>query len=235
MQEKLKLALVILVALAVSAGAQTAKTVLNGLVYTFPTSDGTAGYVLLNDGSGGLSWTSSSAGGGATMPSNLIMFANGSCPSGYSEYTALQGRYVVGATANLTSTVGTALTSLENRATGNHTDHSISPYVNTTSGSHNHSVTDSGHTHASDTGGVSLGRAPEYVMTDPGPPEVWEWEPGAYGRSSASRNSANSGTGVSVNNQTISASGSATFTVANGGTGTGTNAPYMQLKACYKT
>lgn len=66
---------------------------------------------------------------------NLIAyFPATSCPSGWAEYTAARGLYVVGRVAGGTvaSAVGTALSDLENRATGQHT----------------HTITDPGHHHA---------------------------------------------------------------------------------------
>lgn len=67
------------------------------------------------------------------IPSGMVAFFTASCPSGWSEYTALRGRYAVGLVSGgaLEGTVGTALTNQENRAVGQHT----------------HNVTDPGHTH----------------------------------------------------------------------------------------
>ena len=73
--------------------------------------------------------TSSSA-----IPAGMVGFFNlAACPSGWSELTAARGRYLVGLPSGgtLTGTAGTALSDLENRASGQHT----------------HSVTDPGHTH----------------------------------------------------------------------------------------
>lgn len=55
---------------------------------------------------------------GAVMPFNLT-----SCPTGWTEFTYSRGRYIVGRPSGGSNagTVGTALTDLENRATGIHT------------------------------------------------------------------------------------------------------------------
>jgi hypothetical protein len=62
-----------------------------------------------------------------------MVFALGACPAGWSEYTAAQGRYVVGLQpgGTLEKTDGTALSDGEDRPVGKHT----------------HGVTDPGHTH----------------------------------------------------------------------------------------
>ena len=59
-----------------------------------------------------------------TIPLNTIIFYNGtSCPQGFSELSAAQGRYIVGnpSGGTLAATVGTALSDQENRAVGQHT------------------------------------------------------------------------------------------------------------------
>jgi hypothetical protein len=74
--------------------------------------------------------------GGASVPSGAIAFFAGACPADWTEYAALQGRYLVGMPAGgtITGTSGTAMSNLESRAVGQH----------------NHGVTDTGHTHAYD-------------------------------------------------------------------------------------
>jgi hypothetical protein len=76
------------------------------------------------DGSGSLT----------SFPSGAVVFFNlSSCPTGWSEYTAGRGRYVVGlpSSGTLAGTTGTALSNLENRAVGQH----------------NHAIIDPGHSH----------------------------------------------------------------------------------------
>lgn len=241
MSKAVKLVGALLLACAVSVGAQTFSTVLNGLVYTFPAADGTSGQVLVNNGAGMLSWVAASPGVSASMPTGLLVFSNGSCPSGYDYYAGANGFYFVGATTGLGGTVGTGLSVTENRATGNHT-HSASGTVNVSSGNHKHGLTDSGHYHTSDTAAAdNYGKTPTWTHFVPEPPEpdYWDWdypEPWYLGRADGSQNSGSSGSGYSVGNTTISASGSVdSFTIGNGGTGTGTNAPYRQLRVCQKS
>src|SRR5437870_11076102 len=53
----------------------------------------------------------------------IIMIDSGTCPTGFTEVTALRGRYAVGVPSGgtMAATVGTALTSTENRPAGAHT------------------------------------------------------------------------------------------------------------------
>jgi hypothetical protein len=70
-------------------------------------------------------------------PAGAVMFFDlASCPSGWSEYTAGRGRYIVGnpSAGTLGAAVGTALSDTENRPTGQHT----------------HAVIDPGHVHGVD-------------------------------------------------------------------------------------
>jgi hypothetical protein len=74
----------------------------------------------------------------SSIPTGAVMFFSLSgCPAGWSPYAAAQGRYVVGGSSSIGSTVGTALSSLENRPVGQHT-HTAS---SSTAGSHSHTVT----------------------------------------------------------------------------------------------
>lgn len=83
--------------------------------------------VLTSDTTGLASWQPGT-------PSGAVMFFNlSACPTGWTELTSAQGRYVVGRSAGgtLAGTVGTALSNLENRPVGRHT----------------HVVSDPGHSH----------------------------------------------------------------------------------------
>ena len=83
------------------------------------------------------------------VPAGAVMHFNlPSCPTGWSEFAAAQGRTLVGATSNLGSTVGTALSDLEDRT---HT-HNVDPAVTVTnvSGNHIHSVDPPSDTTSSD-------------------------------------------------------------------------------------
>lgn len=81
------------------------------------------------------------------LPSGMVAFFVSACPTGWSEYTPLQGRTLVGmpASGTIEGTVGTALTDLSTRTTASvaaHT-HSVDPPAQSTStgGTHNHSIT----------------------------------------------------------------------------------------------
>jgi hypothetical protein len=72
--------------------------------------------------------------GGGIASAGMVSFFNlGACPSGWSELTTAEGRYLVGLNpgGTLAATRGTALSDLENRAVGRHT----------------HTVNDPGHSH----------------------------------------------------------------------------------------
>jgi len=57
-----------------------------------------------------------------STPSGTIAFFRASCPSGWTEYTAARGRYIVGTPSggSATATVGTAMSDKENRPVGEH-------------------------------------------------------------------------------------------------------------------
>ena len=56
-------------------------------------------------------------GGNALIPTGAVMFFNlTTCPTGWSAFTSATGRYIVGATSSIGSTVGTALSNLQNRS-----------------------------------------------------------------------------------------------------------------------
>lgn len=93
-----------------------------------------AGKILTSDAGGLGSWQTPSA-----VPTGAVMFFNlSSCPSGWTDYSSAQGRYLVGKLpgGTLGATVGTAFTvDQENRPVGQHA----------------HSITDLGHIHSVDT------------------------------------------------------------------------------------
>lgn len=202
----------VFVAFMVSLVAQTAVYEFNGVLYTFPASHVAAS--LTNDGGGTLTWATGT-------PSGLLAWTkNGTCPSGWSEYTAARGRAVVGMTTGFTlnGTVGTALTNTEARAVGQHT-HTATPSITLSNPTHDHGITDPGHTH---------------TVNDPG--ELFA-NSGPSGGAAGTGDTGSATTGITIN---VSASGagvtgSATTTVNNEGTTAGTNAPYVQLMLCQKT
>jgi hypothetical protein len=91
---------------------------------------GTAGAA----GVAGATGPAGAAGADAVAPAGAVMFfALATCPAGWTEYTAAQGRYVVGMPpgGTLEKTDGSALSDGEDRPVGQHS----------------HGVTDPGHTH----------------------------------------------------------------------------------------
>ena len=89
---------------------------------------------------------------GGGIPSGAVIFVTtASCPTGFSEYAAAAGRYLVGLAADGTSgdTVGAALTAAENRAVGGH-NHGFTGATHShgfTGASHGHGFSGSSHSH----------------------------------------------------------------------------------------
>lgn len=141
------------------------------------------------------------------VPSNLAVFSKVACPSGWTEYTAARGRYVVGLPSGgtLEGTAGTVLTNLEDRPVGQHS-HTISETP------HTHALTDPGHQH----GGVAATRS---------------------GTNSFDGGSGNfvSGTGDNFASATTGVTFAAATTglsINNDGSVASTNAPYVQVRMC---
>lgn len=215
-----------LLALGGGLYAQTHLVQLGSLNYYWPTSPGSSGDVLINNGTGSLTWGPASPGGSAVMPTGAIVYSTaGSCPGGYTEYTAGQGRYVVSINGgSTTTTVGTALTNTENRPVGTH-NHTASESVSPTAGSHTHTFNDATHTH------TVLGEGSLALTHYPSAPyQVVGRRPGT-----TSHDVTGSGTGATVTSTAPSATGSQTATINNAGSVTGTNAPYVQLIMCQKS
>ncbi len=86
----------------------------------------------------GTAWASMDASAGSIPTGTIAFFSLASCPTGWTEKTALRGRYPVGLPSGgtLGLTNGTALSDGEDRAVGRH----------------NHLVTDPGHSHGVPTG-----------------------------------------------------------------------------------
>ena len=86
------------------------------------------------------------------IPSGAVIFVTtASCPTGFSEYAAAAGRYLVGLAAGGTSgdTVGAALTAAENRAVGGH-NHGFTGATHGhgfSGGSHSHGFSGGSHSH----------------------------------------------------------------------------------------
>lgn len=135
----------------------------------------------------------------------------GSCPSGSAEYTTARGFYIVGLPSGGTSatSVGTALTNLENRAAGQHL-HSVDPPSTSVT------VTDPGHTHTLANTSGNAG-------------------PSSYFSNANNVGSGADAVLQGVQNRVTSITASvdiAAFNSANGGSVVGSNAPYIHLLAC---
>jgi hypothetical protein len=140
------------------------------------------------------------------VPAGSVMFFNlPTCPSGWTELTAAQGRYLVGLPSGgtLAGTQGTALANLENRATGQHT----------------HNVVDPGHSHN--------------VLTDD-PGIIFCIFPNCPNPSSKIP-AAVSNINPTFSLPNAAASRVTGITIQGSGTVIGTNAPYLQLLVCQKT
>jgi hypothetical protein len=189
-------------------------TTLNGLIYTWPSSH--TAKALANNAAGTLTWSGDVDTG---VPAGLIGFyASGSCPSGWTRYSAADGRYIVVNTVNIGSTVGTALSSLENRPAGQHDHPSSTLTADISDSTHTHTLNDPNHSHSS-----IIGEPDGSTATGSG--GAWDY---SYSTNSAT-------TGVTINNADagISASANLSITGVSGGVA-GTNAPYIQLTVCKK-
>jgi hypothetical protein len=201
-------------------------TQFGGVNYTWPTSHGVSGKLLTTDGSKTLSWTADP--GSPAVPSTIVMFSDGACPAGWSDLPGAGGRYIVGTPSGVGAggTAGTALSSLENRATGTHS-HTDSESLTVNASAHSHGVTDPAHSHAGedDYGG-------NYAVEGGG--GTYSGKLKTSGGYDHTTNTASAGLslGNTDTNVTVSSSG---VTVGNMSSGVaGTNAPYIQLRACVK-
>lgn len=155
----------------------------------------------------------------APIPSGLIALFSGDCPTGWTEYTAARGRFLVGVPLGGTnaSATGTALTNLGARTI---TDvpshlHAIDPpaTVSGTSGNHSH-------------GPPADGKADAYVVYDNAAGYVW----GASGGTAFSA-SVNTGAAGSHGHTTDIAQFDSAST---GSASVDVTMPYIQLRCCEK-
>ena len=152
------------------------------------------------------SWPSMTSGSG--IPAGMIMAWAGACPTGWSEYTAARGRYVVGVPAGGTveATVGTALTDQENRGVAQHS-HTV------TLASHTHSGGTYGHHHTANNGSRGYAYSGSYFA-----PGTDQLDTG----------------GPTLTNPNTSGPSGISITITDAGSVAGTNAPYVQLRLCKK-
>ncbi len=162
---------------------------------------------------------------GTGVVGGSVLFTTASyCPQGYSEYTTLRGRYLVGLPLSGTAggTAGTVLTNLENREVAQH-NHSFSD-------DHSHGISDAGHVH-----GISP-RTHLHSEAVPLLHSVFQAgtnrsgcdDIGIGSTSGVTLDIENHTTGITVNSATVSGN------TGNAGTVNGTPAPYVQPLACRK-
>lgn len=198
---------------------------------TYFKSDATAGQNMYGCTATNV-WTALGGGGSTVAPEKLIptgaiaYFNLTACPSGWTEYTTLRGKYAVGlvSSGTLEGGSGTALTNQESRIAGLHT-HIFSGDGHghdLPSLSHSHVVTDPGHIHyISRAGAVSSNSVVTYSTT----------MDGGFGSTISAL------TGITVNSASPGSGQTADSTIATGansntGSVAGTPAPYVQLRAC---
>lgn len=172
-----------------------------------------AGKYLTSDANGLASWGTIAV-GSTEAPGQIVAFAT-ACPSGWTEYTAGRGRYIVGTPASGTNaaTVGTALTDQENRSVGSHT-HTVDP-ANTSV-----SISDPGHIHTTVLGLPGSGSS---LFLSKGSQDGYPGTAANYGFIGTSA------TGITASVDIAS------FTSGSSGSVAGTNAPYIQLTYCQKS
>ncbi len=188
-----------------------------------------------------------------TVPTGAVVFMDGACASGYSEFTTARGRYIVGMPngGTLDGTVGSALTNLQN-PTHTHSVPALSvPALSipalTFAGVHFQTTTaggttssDGAHTHGfSGTTDIS----PSFAGTQAGSDIAASTSGHSHDFSGTTGSSgAHTHTFPGVNAEGTTSGGStSTGSTGTGSTGTGTSgasagtdAPYIQLRACKK-
>lgn len=220
----------IVLIVAIACGALTAR-VFTAITYRI------AGDVVAT---GNVNATAYAGSGSGIVPSGsipqhfLVPFpALTSCPAGYTEYTAMRGRYAVGVplSGTLNGTAGTALTNTENRATGTHTHTAVSAVIEPIIGGgvgHVHSassgITPNPHDHTVGYGGSHPS----------GPCCAGNFLSGHAQNANTTATSLSATTTLTGTTTGINTAGTAT-TVNNFGVVTGTNAPYKQALICEKS
>ena len=160
------------------------------------------------------------------VPSGAIIGFEGACPTGWTEFTAGRGRYLVGLPSGgtLGATVGTALSNQENRAVGQHNHGATGlTFTGNALAGHNHGISNDAHTHSNRRAGDDASAS--------GGGAGWGFVNSGGGFS----NSESSTTGIIINSASAGTpSGSIGGSTANSGSVAGTNAPYVQLRFCKK-
>jgi len=169
---------------------------------------------------------------GAGAKDQVSFFNLAACPDGWSEYTAMRGRYPVGLplSGTLAGTVGTALSDTENRAVGQHTH----TFTGDAPASHLHTVNPP--STATDSQGTHDHELPEHTNASPGGTGNTMAESGqANGRTLMGNDGAHTHTvDIAQFNSGSTVAATPTGTNANSGSVAGTPAPYIQLLACTK-
>ena len=128
-----------------------ASSLSSGTVAAARLGSGTAGATTFLRGDATWATPADTVTGGGIPSGAVIFVTTESCPTGFSEYAAAAGRYLVGLAADGTSgdTVGAALTAAENRAVGGH-NHGFTGATHShgfTGASHGHGFSGSSHSH----------------------------------------------------------------------------------------
>lgn len=151
------------------------------------------------------------------MPADVVLYSRaGSCPAGWTEYTAGRGRLIVGLPSGGTNegTAGTALADLENRAVGQHTH--VQDAHNHTQDSHNHTQAPHGHTVSGFGNSFDVNGSPDDVTVI----------------DNAGTHTSDNATATNI--AATATNNAATATNQNAGSVAGTNGPFVQLIGCLK-
>lgn len=176
---------------------------------------------------------SSAAVGGITLAADLVTFSTaGTCPTGWTEYTAARGRLVVGLPSGGTSagTVGTALTNLQDKT---HT-HTTASHTHTVASTASHTHGAGSYASASHTHGIGAGDDFTGLTTGDIVGPIMSRSEHAHGGVTGSAAPSLAGTSGSDSGHDHGGS------VASGGSGTTSTAlasavlPYIQLIVCEK-
>lgn len=159
-----------------------------------------------------------------STPAGLVaFFLQTSCPQGWSELEAANGRYLVAMPKNgsIGESVGTSLSNAENRAVGMHSHGTTDP-----EGNHAHDLGSAGehsHGYTSTDNGDLLDNTENFLAGRSG-------SIGRFGYVDTKTTTA-----ASAYSDSVGEAGSHTHVIDEAGDFSGTNAPYIQLLACVKS